>query len=112
MSANQQDGEEIFFLFLCSFTFHAKNLLWLDCHSRFFYKLQDFSAQRLLCRKVFFVTEKPGNTQEKEEGFHEIWRIPWEERAGCAAGWEKVQKYEKIKILQKSLDAARWAWYS
>ena len=40
MSANQQDGEEIFFLFLCSFTFHAKNLLWLDCHSRFFYKLR------------------------------------------------------------------------
>ena len=40
MSANQQDGEEIFFLFLRSFTFHAKNLLWLDCHSRFFYKLK------------------------------------------------------------------------
>ncbi|MFQ9900970.1 MAG: hypothetical protein ACLRWF_04405 [Ruthenibacterium sp.] len=35
ISANQQDGEEIFFLFLCSFTFHAKNPLWLDCHSRF-----------------------------------------------------------------------------
>ena len=32
---------------------------------------------------------------KQEEGFHEIWRIPWEERAGCAAGWEKVQKYEK-----------------
>lgn len=32
---------------------------------------------------------------KQEEGFHEIWRIPWEERAGCAAGWEKVKKYEK-----------------
>ena len=32
---------------------------------------------------------------QREEGFHEIWRIPWEERIECAAGWEKVQKYEK-----------------
>ncbi|WP_373210505.1 hypothetical protein, partial [Allofournierella massiliensis] len=36
-----------------------------------FRQAEDFSAQRLLCRKVFFITEKPGNTQEKEE---ERWR--------------------------------------
>ena len=65
MSANQQNGEEIFFLFLCSFTFHAKNLLWLDCHSRFFYKLEHLQNMQMLQpvekghRKVaFFLIEE------------------------------------------------------
>ena len=50
--------------FLCSFTFHAKNLLWLDCHSRFFYKLRDRHAGLFLFVSVGYFWGDSGSFEE------------------------------------------------
>ena len=82
MSANQQDGEEIFFLFLCSFTFHAKNLLWLDCHSRFFYKLRRESHFRAFPPISILGEERPQNERVRPNTFRDWPPCPPIQRGG------------------------------